>query len=222
MSHTDILAAVLAYKFLDADGRAPFTGTLWPRHGWVEVSQASPCHQGVHACRAADVAIWIAAAMWVVELDGEVIEARHKLVATRGRLVAPVPGYDEAIAELNEVCAWRSRARAVAALRRRRRFVRARRFARASTLERLAELGGRCDDSTVAGRLGALAGDAAREAIGGVVARAPFVAACSAGHDAAGRADDQDAQDARDAFDAGYQAERDFQSAWLTRRLTLT
>jgi hypothetical protein len=45
---------------------------------------------------------------------------------------------------------------------------------------------------------------------------APFVACCSAGHAAAGPDGDQS------AFDAGYAAERDFQSGWLTTRLGLS
>jgi hypothetical protein len=43
-----------------------------------------------------------------------------------------------------------------------------------------------------------------------------FVAACSAGHQAAG------ADGGRDSYDAGYAAERARQSAWLVDRLGLT
>jgi hypothetical protein len=206
----------MAFKFLDTEGRAPFTGALWRPGDWVESSAVQPCHEGVHACRAEDVAIWIAPSMWHVELDGEIVETRHKIVAQRGRLVAPVDGYDGAMHELREISAWRCRERAVGALRSAGETALADVFDAAASLDDLVALGAACDDGTYGGRLGALAADAARFAIGGLHAQGPFVAACSAGHAAAGPAGDQD------AFDAAYQDERDFQSAWLTRRLALT
>jgi hypothetical protein len=204
-----------AYKSLDAAGRAPFTATPWTPGTWVETTAARPCREGVHACRAADVARWIAESLWEVELDGEVVETRHKLVGTRGRLVRAVEDYPSAVRELAEVGAWRSRDRAVEALRQAGNETLAERYSAVGTLAELACLGGDVDESTFAGRAAALASDAAYFAERGLPSQSPFVTACSAGHAAAGPDGDQA------AYDAGYAAERDVQSAWLTVRLGL-
>lgn len=198
-----------AFKFLDEQGRAPFTATPWRPGVWVEAARAAPCREGVHACRPTDLAHWLAAALWEVELDGPLGESRHKVVAVRGRLVAPVDGYAAAVRELAEIGAWRSRDRAVEALGGDARFE------TASTLSELAALGALVDESTFDGRSGALAADAAHFAEHGQPSQSPFVAACAAGHAASGPDGDQA------AYDAGYAAERDFQSAWLADRLGL-
>ncbi len=205
---------VRAYKFLDAGQCSPFTATPWRAGEWVDAGSAQPCHVGVHGCLAADVSWWLAATMWEIELDGEVVATRHKVVGPRGRLVRPVAGYDTAVRELGELGAWRSRDRAVAALRASGGDGLADRFAEAATLEVLAALG-EADESSWAGTAAALAADGAHFALHGDNAQSPFVAACSAGHDRAGAAGD------RDAYDAGYAAERVFQSGWLTERLSL-
>jgi hypothetical protein len=172
---------------------------------------------GVHGCAPADLSHWLAASLWEVELDGEIVQTRHKVVATRGRLVREVEGYDAAVRELAETGAWRCRDRAVSALRTEGSGELADRFSAPSTLDELAALGADADadESTFAGGAAALAADAAHFALHGLPAQAPFVAACSAGHAAAGPSGDQS------AYDAGYAAERTFQSAWLTERLTL-
>jgi hypothetical protein len=48
--------AVIAYKFLRADGTSPFTRFAWPLPdgapgAWVE-ARVEPCRSGIHACRA--------------------------------------------------------------------------------------------------------------------------------------------------------------------------
>jgi hypothetical protein len=78
---------VNAYKFLEPDGRAPFTGFPWPVGEWVEAETLEPCRAGIHACRAGDLPIWLGPELWEVELDGEIRELPRKLVARRGRLV---------------------------------------------------------------------------------------------------------------------------------------
>jgi hypothetical protein len=201
-----------AYKFLDDDGRAPFTGVPWTPGVWVEARAAEPCREGVHACLPADLSHWLSAVLWEVELDGEVKATRRKLVASRGRLIRPVEGYVTAVRELAEVGAWRTRDRAVSGLGDRDS---ARRLAAATTLTEVAALGAGEDEATFGGRAAVLAADAAYVALHGTAPQAPFVAACSAGHLAAGPDGDQA------AFDEGYAAERAFQSAWLADRLGL-
>jgi hypothetical protein len=205
-----------AYKFLDAHGRAPFTATPWVRGEWVEAAGAHACREGVHGCRALDVAYWLADALWEVELEGAVIDARHKVVGRRGRLVREIDDYPAAVRELAEVGAWRCRDRAVSALRAARDDALADRVAAVSTLAELAGLGGEVDESTFPGRAAALAADAAHFAQHGLPAQSPFVDVCSAGHVAAGEGGDQA------AYDAGYTEERAFQSTWLGQRLGLT
>lgn len=214
-----------AYKFLDASGRSPFTATRWEPDRWVEAEGVDPCREGVHACRAADLSWWLGEALWVVEID-DAVETRHKVVGRRGRLVRPVEGYGEAAHELGEVGAWRSRDRAVAAIAadrgwsgRRRRASLAAQLAGCATVSELADL---APAVAATGSLSAFASDAAglaceaaHFAVHGQAAQAPFVAACAAGHAAAGdggtRAD----------YEAGYEAERRSQSRWLTARLSL-
>jgi hypothetical protein len=204
-----------AYKFLDAEGCAPFTAFPWAPGEWVQASGAAPCRMGVHACAPADLSHWLAASLWEVELDGRIVQTRHKVVASRGRLVREVNGYGAAVRQLAEVGAWRCRDRAVAALRSEGSAELADRSAAASTLDGLAALGADADESTFAGGAAALAADAAHFARHGLPAQAPFVAACSAGHLAGGPDGGQA------GYDEGYAAERAFQSAWLSERLAL-
>jgi hypothetical protein len=204
-----------AYKFLDGQQRAPFTLTPWRQGEWIETAAAVPCHEGVHACRAEHLSFWLAAALWEVELDGQVIETRHKLTARRGRLVAEIGGYQDAASELGSVCAGRARDRAVDALRAAGAAGLADRFAAARELDALRALAADVDDSTFASTAAALAVDTARFAIRGPITEAPFIGACSRGHVEAGPDGD------RAAFEAGFAAERAFESAWLVERLGL-
>jgi hypothetical protein len=205
-----------AFKFLDADQRAPFTGTYWAAGEWVETAGAHPCREGVHGCHAADLSYWLADSLWEIELDGDVVETRHKVVGSRGRLARRIEDYPDAVRDLAEVGAWRARDHAAAALLAAGEQQLADRFAAAVTLTDLAALGADTDETTYAGRAGALAADAAHFALHGDRAQSPFVTVCAAGHAAAGPYGDQV------AFDSGYEAERAFQSAWLAGRLALT
>jgi hypothetical protein len=205
-----------AYKFLDASGRSPFTGTPWEIGTWVESATVAECREGVHACRVEHLSYWIAPSLWEVELDGEIVEGRHKVAASRGRLVRRLDDYHAALDELNEVCAWRARDCAVEALRAAGDNVMATRFATASTLDALRALGAEVDDGTHSGGLAAYAADVAVFAMDGPVPDPTFVAACSAGQFAAGPEGDQA------TFDAAFAAERTVQSLWLAARLGLT
>jgi hypothetical protein len=209
-----------AYKFLDADGRAPFTAHHWPTDGWVEAAGADPCHDGVHACTTDDLAHWLHDSLWEVELEGEIVATRRKLAARRGRLVQPIDGYREAVRELAEVGAWRSRDRAVDALRASGDDALAERLEALGELAELAAIGAELDEATPARSAAALAADAAHFALHGEPTESPFVAACSAGH-GAWIGHEADGDGGRSAYDAGFAAERAFQSAWLAERLGL-
>jgi len=204
-----------AFKFLDGRGRAPFTGVVWTPGTWVEASRAVACREGVHACLPRDLAHWLAPSLWEVELEGEIVESRHKVVASRGRLVRRIDAYVGAVRELAEVGARRCRDRAALALRAEGATELADRLAGASSLEALAALGASIDESSHASTAAALATDAAGFALRGTPAQSPFVAACAAGHASAGPTGDLA------AYDVGYAEERAYQSAWLSERLGL-
>jgi len=215
---------VRAFKFLDANAMTVFTGTEWPLPSvsapgpWVQASEVRPCHAGIHACRVDDLADWIAPHLWEIELDGEIEEAHHKVVARRGRLLRRVAGWtDEVAAELPVWCAWRARDRAAAVLVTTGDHAWAQRLAGAETLRDLrraaAETTAALGESSVGGGAAALAGDAARLAHG--LGIGPFVAACAAGHAARGDSGDE----AR--YAAAFADERSQQSAWIAERLQL-
>jgi hypothetical protein len=204
-----------AYKFLDASGRAPFTLTPWLPGQWVEAAAAVPCREGVHACRPEDLSYWLAPSLWEIELEEPVVATRHKLTARRGRLLSRVDAYPAAAQQLDEICAWRARDRAVQALQGASASVAASRFASATSLAELSNLLAEADDATFEGTAAALAADTAQFALSGPITEAPFTGACSAGHLAAG------VDGAQADFDRGYSEERTFQSAWLVERLGL-
>jgi hypothetical protein len=90
---------VIAYKFLRSDGTSVFTGYRWslPKGSpgpWLDAA-VEPCRSGIHACRASDLPLWIGRDLYEIELDGEIVEHRTKLVASRGRLVRRVEGWTE-------------------------------------------------------------------------------------------------------------------------------
>jgi len=98
----DTEAPRLAIKFLTAEGRGPRSNFKWPRPGeWVEAEgELSACHNGVHAATLAQALAWCNASAWLIELDGEIIEADDKLCARRGRLVRRLDAWDERSARL--------------------------------------------------------------------------------------------------------------------------
>jgi hypothetical protein len=90
---------VIAHKFLRPDGTSVFTGFRWELpnggpSGWVQAS-ADPCRSGIHACRVSDLPLWIGRTLYEIELDGEVVQHRNKLVAPRGRLLRRVETWDD-------------------------------------------------------------------------------------------------------------------------------
>jgi hypothetical protein len=87
---------VNAYKFLLPGAVAPFSRFEWPVGEWVEAAERRSCRAGVHACRAADLPYWLHEELWEIELGGEPLRLRHKLVAPRGRLRRRVDAWNDA------------------------------------------------------------------------------------------------------------------------------
>jgi hypothetical protein len=106
-------ALVNAYKFLRPDGRGVFSAFEWPLPAegpgdWDE-APLDPCRSGIHACRASDLPLWAGQCLYEVELDGEIVEQRTKVVASRARLVRHIEAWDDDMrAEYTRMCADRA------------------------------------------------------------------------------------------------------------------
>jgi hypothetical protein len=104
---------VIAYKFLRPDGSSVFTRFRWPLPDggpgpWVEAG-VEPCRSGIHACRRADLPLWLGRALYEIELEGDVQEEATKVVAPRGRLLRPIDAWDDSTRdEYIRMCAERA------------------------------------------------------------------------------------------------------------------
>jgi len=113
---------VIAYKFLGPGRIAPFTRHEWPEPGqWVDSrapGQVSICLDGVHACRARDLPLWLDQELWEIELDGAIVQSDSKLAAERGRLTQRISAWNPGTAsDFALACALRARDHALWALR---------------------------------------------------------------------------------------------------------
>ena len=92
----------MAYAFTGPGARRPFAGGRWPEPGgWTG---------GARASRVEHLPVWIAAELWVVELEGAVHDIGTQVRADRGRLVRRVEAWDgDAAAAFADDCATRIR-----------------------------------------------------------------------------------------------------------------
>lgn len=105
-----------ALKFLAEGARGRFSGHAWPLPegaqpgAWVTaLAPLTPCLRGIHACRPQDLAYWLDAELWEVELDGAVMQTETMIVAARGRLIARVAHWDAALqASFGQHCLGRA------------------------------------------------------------------------------------------------------------------
>jgi hypothetical protein len=101
------------YKFLTAAGRGPYSRFAWPLPtqnldgSWTPgawVTAEGPlvvCANGIHLCREGDLLEWLQARLFEIEGDGvELIEANHKVVVRRARLVREIITWNERTARL--------------------------------------------------------------------------------------------------------------------------
>ena len=104
---------MIAYKFLRPDGTSVFTRFTWPLPDdgpgpWVDAG-VDPCRSGIHACRRADLPLWLGRALYEIELEGEVQEEATKVVAPRGRLLRRIDAWDTSTRdEYTRMCADRA------------------------------------------------------------------------------------------------------------------
>jgi len=104
---------VIAYKFLRADGSSVYSAFRWPLPksspgAWVD-APIDPCRSGIHACRPADLPYWAGRSLYEIELDGEIVEAPTKLVASRGRLLRAIAAWENQLRDAyTRICADRA------------------------------------------------------------------------------------------------------------------
>ena len=104
---------MIAYKCLRADGTSVFTGFDWPLPSggpgaWVE-AEVEPCRTGVHACRPEHLPLWAGQVLYEVELDGEVVDDRTKVIAGRARLTRRIDAWEQAVRDrYTRMCAERA------------------------------------------------------------------------------------------------------------------
>lgn len=104
---------MIAYKFLKPDGTSVFTDFGWPLPNggpgaWVD-AHVEPCRSGIHACRPPQLPLWAGQVLYEVELDGEIVEDRTKLVAGRARLVRRIDAWDQGVRDrYTRMCAERA------------------------------------------------------------------------------------------------------------------
>lgn len=85
---------MIAYKFLAAGARGPFTGVAWPAIGeWLVATGP-----GIHACRADQLAHWLHDELWEVEL-ADTRDGPDCVIAARARLVRRVDWDPRAFAD---------------------------------------------------------------------------------------------------------------------------
>jgi hypothetical protein len=130
---------VIAYKFLDEGAVAPFTRIRWTPGVWMETVESREGF-GIHACRAPDLAWWIGAELWRVELSDPVRERYTQVEASRGKLIDRVAGWSASTRrEFGVHCVMRTRDLAAEALHRLGLADLAKRLEGAATLELLRE-----------------------------------------------------------------------------------
>ena len=103
---------MIAYKFLREDGGGVFSGFRWPLPDagpgeWVD-APVDPCRAGIHACRAADLPFWAGRTLFEVELEGEILVERRKVISPRGRLLRRIEAWDGLRDVYTRMCADRA------------------------------------------------------------------------------------------------------------------
>jgi hypothetical protein len=213
----------LAWKFLDERSMGVFSGFTWPKSTidtdpgpWVETSEVIPCYEGVHACSVEQLAWWMSAQLWEIELAEPVVVKGAKLVAQRGRLIRLVDDWPGIGAELAEWAVWRVRGHAVEVLTAMGDSDAGAKLATAETFDDLGNAAARINfDATTA------AGIAIEQVTDSIADVANPIFACwdaarAAGHNASA------VNGSINSYQQAFALERAVQSAWIAERLHLS
>ena len=104
---------MIAYKFLRRDGTGVFSGFPWPipdggAGRWVE-AHVEPCRSGIHACRPEHLPLWAGQVLYEIELDGQIVDDRTKVIAGRARLTRRIDAWEESVRDsYTRMCADRA------------------------------------------------------------------------------------------------------------------
>lgn len=200
---------MIAYKFLRAGAVGPFSGHRWQLDTWVRSDDAlEECRTGIHACRTRDLPWWLGAELYEIELEDEVVELEHKVVARGGRLTQRIDAWTPDLANAYaEACAWRARDRAAEALRQAGRPDEAKTVSGIASLEELEPFVRVLAADVPGARISLMiAGDGAIRAMTRAISTSAYIAAHAA---------------ARVGGEAAIDAERRWQAEWLVERLGL-
>jgi hypothetical protein len=167
------------------------------------------CEHGVHACTTDDLAWWMSAQLWEIEIDGPIRVGERKIVGERGRLVRMITTWPSLGAALAAWAVWRVRDNTVEMLRIAGEVEAAERLTAATSSADLASAASQvtCDPRSPVGVALAQAADAAGDLGNPIVAC--HDAARSAGHLAS--AEDRSIA----SYRAAFAAERLAQSEWI-------
>ena len=96
------------YKFLTRNGTGPYSNVPWPLPADGQPGAWMPavagdlvlCTNGYHACTEANLMIWLDAALYELEFDGEVVVEDDKVVGRRARLLRRIDTWNGRTARL--------------------------------------------------------------------------------------------------------------------------
>ena len=211
-----------AWKFLDEHSKGVFSGFVWPHSNvdgdpgpWVEARQVKACEQGVHGCGVDQLAWWMSAQLWEIELDGPVDVKGHKMVARRGRLKRLVVDWPDLGLDLAEWAVWRVRDHAVEVLSSSDDAEAGAELAAAENFDRLGSAAARIDldPTSAAGIAVAQVADSVDDISNPIFAC--WDAARASGHRASA------ADRSIESYKRAFATERVAQSRWIADRLQL-
>lgn len=144
------------FKFLATGAVGPFSGYQWPAPrdgddpgGWAHASgPLDPCRAGLHVCRLADLPYWLHEELYLVDVDGPVVDHDSFVLARRARLLKRVTMWGrESAYGFSCDCAWRVRDLTAEALSRAVRQADADRLLGCRTMDELGRTARRIEDS---------------------------------------------------------------------------
>jgi hypothetical protein len=95
-------ATTALYKVL-GNGQTSYHGGSgkWTKNRWRSVSgDLMPCENGLHLCRRQDLLTWLGPEIWEAEYEGELVDAKDKVVVRRARIVRKLDTWNQRTSRL--------------------------------------------------------------------------------------------------------------------------